>query len=308
MYKLNHDFTTSKEQKQHFGHYRSLTSIAAGGSANIIAIPLSVIFVQVVKAASIEIPLTFSFIKNLYANMFKNLYHHPETVFRGGLARTGQKITTTLTNDALSYYIDIPKNSSELEKLGLMMLRSGASGLICSPISNIFKILQTNKIDGKDYFKTVQRVSSHPNKYKYLITNTMPFGAQEFLRCSIFFGVNQFIREKMKIYERESIYEKFMICLFSATITATFESMVGMILEPPIILHSTKNEKPPEKFGREYLNYYGKLFKDTKLNTPKRIIPVYGVLMLKNFTANLMFTCADTTGKQMEFNAKKNKL
>ncbi|MES2204713.1 MAG: hypothetical protein V4496_05775 [Pseudomonadota bacterium] len=267
---------------------------------------------KVVKAASEGQELSFSFIKNLYAKMFQDLYQDPNAVFVGGLARTAQKVITALAVELFERCFEVPeeynKEDKKMHKLGFMMGRAGACGFVFSPITNFFKILQNNKAAGDEYKVAFQRLWNRPDRYKYYFTNTLVFGCQEFFRCSIFFGVNKYIKDGMGLYEDKTIREKFMICLFSATVTAAIESAIGLFLEPVTIKHSLPDNtvKPPEKFGlAAYAGYYGSLFHKVRLNEKKTAIAYYGVLMIKNFAGNLTYNCVDTTGKQMEKNAKR---
>ncbi len=136
-------------------YYQVATAITSGMLANLVAIPFSTIFVDAaLLTTSQKKPLPLYSIAALHTNMLRNLITNTQYVYRGGLARTGQKIITSVAGKLLAEKYAIPNALSHQEKLLYTMLRSGIGGLIISPVTNLFKFLQNNKITGISYPKT----------------------------------------------------------------------------------------------------------------------------------------------------------
>lgn len=148
--------------------------VSSAGVGNVFAIPLDRFRVVVAQDAVMGHSL---------AHHFRATFSSPGIAYAGAVARTGMKVTATTLN------LFIPQ---EMRERG-PFTASFVSGLLFSPVFNVFRMLQLAKLNGENYPTAIRRIYFTRDGLRSYLGNTAIFGPGEALRTMFCFGTKDFL-------------------------------------------------------------------------------------------------------------------
>lgn len=244
-------------------------------SANVVAIPFSAVFSKIAVDTKMEKPFT-GYYKELFDNIRRS--NHLSNVYKGGWARTGQKIIPAVGNAFL------PKRCADDHPYA-----SRAALGFCSAIfGNFFKILQTQKVVAdaryKDVAATLVFTQFGRGQYK---KNSLVFAMNESWRCVVCFGVSAEVRKKLNVDQAGSQIAKLGICLTASSVSALIESAASFFVETATVVHGSQIKKG-QKQQRAI-----EIIRANNLLSKPYLSRCFSAVFIKNILANIPLTFAD---------------